>query len=179
MAKGGPQPLPFWAAWFCETGAKIASISQNTQNLVVGFSLPSRAYAALFFLLGYEKWAAKHAENIPTYKSYFDDIASCEKECPLLILENERWKRCFFEGTEITNSVRLIRVKVQGTENRRHSMMIPENRIFKIRSEVDPARKVGNRQTGFPMKELDFLMEYYEISEQDLLTYMITSNYFA
>ncbi|MFZ2630536.1 MAG: hypothetical protein WA081_12560 [Desulfosalsimonadaceae bacterium] len=176
-AEGVLQPLPFWATWFCDAGAKVASISQNTQNLVVGFSLPTRAYALLFFLLGYETWIAKQAKNEPaSYRAYFDLIASCEKECSLLILENERWKRCFFEGLEIIGSDRLLRVKVQGTENKKHSSMIPENHIFKIRFAVDPARKVGNRQVGFSMKDHYFLMAYYEISDQELLKYLVTGN---
>jgi hypothetical protein len=176
-AEGELQPLPFWAAWFCEAGAKVASISQSAQNLVVGFSLPTRAYACLFFLLGYETWTAKQSNNEPvSNKKYFDLIALCEKDCPLLILENERWKRCFFEGTEYLNSNRLLRVKVQGTENNEHWNLIPENQIFKVRFAVDPARNVGNRQVGFSMKDIYFLMAYYEISDQELLKYLVTGN---
>jgi len=176
-AAGELQPLPFWAAWFCDAGAKVASISQKAKNLVVGFSLPTRAYASLFFLLGYETWTAKQANNEPaSYREYFDIIALCEKDCPLLILENERWKRCFFEGTEYLNSDRLLRVKVQGTENKKHWRGIPENQIFKVRFAVDPARNVGNRQVGFSMKDLYFLMAYYEMSDQEVLKYLVTGN---
>lgn len=53
------KPIPIWAEWFFQAGQKAAMAGSTCHNLIIGFSLPTRAYAGLFFLLGYETWNAE------------------------------------------------------------------------------------------------------------------------
>jgi len=45
--------LPEWARTLCEFGAELANVPGTTERTVLGFSLPFRAYAAVFVALGY------------------------------------------------------------------------------------------------------------------------------
>lgn len=175
-SSGMVQPIPFWAAWFCEAGAKVAAASQVQKKIFVGFSLPARAYAALFFLVGYQVWMQRNVQiDAASYKGYFASLSKCDPGTPLLIWDKKRWKRCFFESVELRNSCRLLKVKVPGTKESMYWDSVPENMIYKIRPAVDPKRKVGNRQVGFSMKGHAFLMKFYKLSDLELIKYLINT----
>lgn len=168
--------VPDWAAWLFHAGEKMATIRQQKKNIVLGLSLPTRAYAALFFLLGYETWNARqYFLNGHDESEYFNTIIQKKKNTPLLIWEKERWKRCFSSGIKIVNNQKMFVANVPGTDNKKHDIFIPKGQIFRIREAVDPEREVGEHQLGFSMRGFGFLRRYYEKNESSILNYLISN----
>lgn len=162
------ESIPKWSKWFFLAGQKIAAVSSSCYSLIIGLSLPTKFYAALFLLLGYETWNAKkimaaHNGN----ESYFNHLAKCENNEALLILVNKHWKRCWFKSIEIINGEKYIKVDVPGTHQ--YFDFIPCSNIMTLRKAVDTERKVAANQTGFGMNGLDFLVSYYGKAEDDIL----------
>ncbi len=169
------RPVPMWAEWLFLAGQKIAMDSSLCGNGVVGFSLPTRSYAVLFFLLGYETWnAEKKMQDSNGDNSYFKYLSECEQDEALLIWENQRWKRCWFKGIETAAGEKCIKVNVPGAEAKRHNDYIPESKIFKLRKAVDPERAIAANQIGFEMTGSDSLVCYYNKKEDNILRFLIT-----
>ncbi len=158
------QPVPEWAEWFFQAGQDVAlSVGTSSDNLIIGFSLPTRCYAALFFLLGYETWRSNyemqtHIEN----KIYFDKLATCDQDEALLILENNHWKRCWFKGTEIIGGEKCIKVEVPGALKKQYIDYVLKSNIAKLRKAVDPGREIAANQIGFKMSGMESLVSYYK-----------------
>ncbi|MBC2705602.1 hypothetical protein [Desulfobacula sp.] len=170
------QSLPDWALWFFKAGQRTALLPENNTEIVIGFSLPSRSYAALFFLLGYETESAIRRMGFDgSNNEYFHSITGMEQSTPLLIWDNDRWKRCFSKGIMEFEGQKMFSVSVPGTENRRHDRIIPEAHIHLFREAVHPERKVGDHQVGYAMRGFDFFRNYYCKNEKKLLKYLIES----
>ena len=170
------RPVPDWAKWLFHAGEKMAAIHKEKKNIVLGLSLPTRAYAALFFLLGFETWNA--IQSFKTEKNaseYFDKLIQVEKNTPLLIWDNQRWKRCFAIGIETVNNQKMFSVNVPGTDNKGHIRSVTRDGIFRVRKAVDPEREVGIRQLGYSMRGFEFLQGYYGQNEEDILNYLISN----
>jgi hypothetical protein len=166
--------LPVWAEWLFLAGQKVAMDSSRLSKLVIGFSLPTRAYAVLFFLLGYETWKAKKMmKDFKDNKSYFNFLSKCEQNEALLIWDNKRWKRCWFKGIETLGSEKFIKVNVPGAEAKQHTSYVPETKITKLRKAVDPKRAIAANQIGFGMKGIDSLIIYFNKKENDILRFLI------
>lgn len=168
------KPIPIWAVWFFMAGQKSAMESSTCHNITAGFSLPTRAYAVLFFLLGYETWnAEKIMREKGENKSYFNCLSNCKQNEALLIWDNKRWKRCWFQGVEIREGGKFIKVQVPGAEKRQHIKSVSETSIATLRKAVDPERKVAVNQIGFEMSGIDSLISYYNKKENDILQFLI------
>lgn len=169
------QPVPQWAEWFFLAGQKVAATGvDSSDNIRIGFSLPTRAYAALFFLLGYETWYSEYKIQKQTgNRLYFDQLSKCINNEPLLILDNNRWKRCWFKGIDTVQGERCIKVEVPGAVKKQHINYIPENNISRLRKAVDPDREVAHNQTGFKMTGINSLVAYYNKNEHEILDLLI------
>ncbi|WP_139169052.1 hypothetical protein [Desulfobacula phenolica] len=171
----GYKPLPGWAIWLFKAGEKLAAAGRKKKNIVLGLSLPTRAYAALFFLLGYEtRNALQGMKNNNNDSKYFHNITRMEKNTPLLIWEKERWKRCYAKGVKTVQGQEMFSVSVPGTDNTRHDMYIPKGQIFRLREAVDPEREVGDHQLGYSMRGFDFFRNYYGQKDENLLKHLIS-----
>lgn len=169
------QPIPQWAEWFFLAGQKLAAAAlDSSEHIIIGFSLPTRAYAVLFFLLGYETWSSEDRmqQEIKNTK-YFDKLSKCQKDEALLILENYHWMRCWFKGLEMIGGDQYIKVEVPGAKNRKHINYVPKNNIAKLRKAVDPERKIATNQTGFKMTGIDSLVYYYKKNENEIIKLLI------
>lgn len=169
------RPLPDWAIWFFKAGEKMASLGTEKKNIVLGFSLPTKIYAALFFLLGYETWTAIQSMKCEdTDYEHFLRITGSKRKAPLLIWDNDRWKRCYAKGVETVCGQEMFSVSVPGTENKRHQRLIPKVHLHLFREAVHPERKVGDHQVGYAMRGFDFYRSYYKKPDEVLLKYLIT-----
>jgi len=176
----GYNNIPTWAELFFVAGQRLALMAESTSDsLVVGFSLPSKSYAVLFFLLGYETWKAENAFNKQGRedKAYFEGLSKCTPDEALLILLNQRWKRCWFKGTEKVAGEELIKVDVPGTGRNRHCKYISMQNIFTLRKAVDPEREVAANQIGFEMTGYETLLKYYNKGENEILRLQIKNKY--
>ncbi|WP_035241969.1 hypothetical protein [Desulfobacter vibrioformis] len=172
----GYRQVPDWARWLFHAGEKMAAIHQDKKNIVLGLSLPTRAYAALFFLLGFETWNAIQSFKTEKNESeYFNKLTQVEENTPLLIWDNQRWKRCFAKGIETVNNQKMFCVNVPGTDNKGHIRSVTKEGIFRVRKAVDPKREVGVRQLGYSMRGFEFLQGYYGQNEEDILNYLISN----
>jgi hypothetical protein len=175
-SSGKYRTFPDWAVWLFHIGEKMAIIHQEKKNIVLGLSLPNRAYAALFFLLGFETWNARQSFKMEKYESeYFNCMLQVEENTPLLIWEKERWKRCFARGTTNIKNQEMFIVNVPGTDNKRHDRFIPKEKIFRIRGAVDPQREVGEHHFGHSMRGFEFLRRYYDKNEEEILNYLLSN----
>jgi len=167
--------IPQWAESFVQTGKKVATmIDDECSNIVIGFSLPTRSYAMLFFLLGYESWLAeKEFTIVKQDHSYFKKISESEQDEALLLLDNKHWKRCWYKGTVTIEGNKLIKVDVPGSEKAKHTRYISMPEIVSLRKAVDPERKVAANQTGFGMKGFETLVEYYNRKDYEILQFLI------
>ena len=176
--EGSYDPVPIWADWFFVAGKKAAIAASAGRKLVVGFSLPTRAYAVLFFLLGHETWRAeKMMEKQSGNDSYFNYLSKCQLDEALLIRESGRWKRCWFKGVETATNQKFIKVKVPGAEKNRHVRYVHGDCIATLRKAVDPDRKVATNQIGFQMTGFDPLPSYYNKSENEILQFLNMNNF--
>jgi len=167
--------IPHWAESFVQTGKKAAAmIDDGCCNTVIGFSLPTRSYAMLFFLLGYESWhSEKEFMSVKHNHSYFQKISESELDEALLLLDNKRWKRCWFKGTEIIKGNHLVKVDVPGSEKAGHTRYVSMPEIFTLRKAVDPEREVAANQTGFGMMGFESLCEHYNRKGHEVLQFLI------
>jgi len=167
------KPIPVWAEWFFQAGQKIAMLGSNSDNITIGFSLPTRAYAGLFFLLGYETWnAEKMMQEHGGNELHFNRLSKCEQDEALLIWANNHWKRCWFKGVAAAAGEKCITVEVPGAERRQYKGYISEANIAKLRKAVDPEREVAPNQLGFEMSGFDSLVSYYNKRENDILQFL-------
>ena len=173
-SEGEYEPLPEWAAWVFNAGQKAAMVAAPDHRIILGFSLPTIAYAALFFLLGHETWCAEKMmrEQFGT-DSYFNYLAKCQPDEPLLIRESNRWKRCWFNGFEEERNQKFIKVKVPGGERSRCVRLVPSDHVAILRKAVDPEREVAQNQVGFQMTGFDSMVSYYDKSEDKILEFLI------
>lgn len=171
------KPIPKWAEFFVLAGKKVADITAtDSENFIIGFSLPTKFYAALFFLLGYEICNAEKAMLAPEGNhSYFSYLSECEVGEALLILHNNRWKRCWFKGVETIANDNYIKVEVPGSNT--FCDFIPVLNIFKLRKAVDPERSVAANQIGFELSGLDSLIQFYNKKESDILRFLVAEEY--
>lgn len=167
--------IPQWAESFIQIGKKVAVMQDlGYCNIVIGFSVPTRIYAMLFFLLGYESWhSKKEFMNFKHNDSYFQNISECEKDEALLFLENGRWKRCWFRGIETIDDNKFVKVDVPGAARARHIRYVSMPKILTLRKAVDPERKVAANQTGFGMMGFNTLVQYYNREEHEILQFLI------
>lgn len=167
------KPIPVWAEWFFLAGQKTAMVSPHCNKSVIAFSLPTRSYAVLFFHLGYETWIAENRMlNHTEINRYFDFISECKLNEALLIWDNMRWKRCWFQGIETIAGSQCVKVDVPGAEERQHINYIPKERIAKLRKAVDPNREIAANQIGFEMSGFDSIKEYYNQKEDVILNFL-------
>ena len=168
--------IPTWAELFFVSGQRLAIMAESTSDsLVVGFSLPSKAYAVLFFLLGYETWKVENAFNKQKGEEelYFKELSKCIPDEALLILLNQRWKRCWFKGIGKVSGEDFIKVDVPGTGRNQHCKYISMQNIFTLRKAVDPEREVAANQIGFEMTGYANLLKYYNKKENKILQFLI------
>ncbi len=175
-SSGKYRTVPDWARWLFHAGETLAAIRQEKKNIVLGLSLPTRAYAALFLLIGFETWNAR--QNFKMEKKeceYFKSLIQLEENTPLLIWDNGKWKRCFAKGGETVNNQKMFTVNVLGTNKKGHTRSVPKEGIFRIREALDPKREVGEHQLGYSMRGFDFLRRYYDKNDEDILNYLISN----
>ncbi len=172
---GNYEPVPQWAEWFFLAGQKLAATTADfSGHVVLGFSLPTTAYASLFFLLGYETWNSE--EKMKQGKAntkYFQEISACKEGEALLIMENYHWKRCWFKGVERIGKDQCIKVDVPGATKKKHINYVPESNIAKLRKAVDPERDIAENQIGFKTTGIDSLANYYKKNENKILQLLI------
>jgi len=165
--------IPTWAEFFFVSGQRLAKVADATNDrLVIGFSLPSKYYAVLFLLLGYETWKAentfnKHGEE---EKAYFKELSKCTPDEALLILRKQRWRRCWFKGIDKVAGEECIKVDVPGSK--KYYSYVPIQKIFKLRKAVDPERTIAANQIGFEMTGYVTLLKYYNQKGNKILRYL-------
>jgi len=163
--------IPIWAEWFFIIGQKAAMQVTTSRKMVIGFSLPTRAYAALFFLLGYETInAEKRMKENEKNNAYFNYMSKCEHNEALLICENKRWKRCWFKGLINEAGKEFIKVEVPGVN--KYTDLISCSDIVKLRKAVAPEREVADRQIGFETSGIDSLINYYNKKKNEILKFL-------
>lgn len=171
------EPVPKWARYFINAGEKAAEMEYtNSQKMVIGFSVPTRSYAALFFLLGYETWnAIPQFHNQEIDNVHFRRLSACENDEALLILHKGRWKRCWFKGVTEERGEKLISVLIRGSDKQKSEDVgwsISEKNIIRLRKAVDPEREIAVNQTGFSLSGFDSLIKFYEQKEHTILRYL-------
>ena len=172
---GDYEYLPKWARYFIKAGEKVAEMERtDNHNIVIGFSLPTRSYAALFFLLGYETWnAIAQFHNQETDNIHFQRLSACKNDEALLILVKGRWKRCYFKGVTEEYGEKCITVGIRGSDKRKHvRWYISEKNIIKLRKAVDPERKIAANQIGFGLTGFDSLIKFYKQKDHTILRYL-------
>lgn len=164
--------LPEWAEQFILMGKMTSEISEESnRKITLAFAVPTRHYAALFFLLGFEAaTASKYLREKNTNSEFFMEIAECKDDEPLLILDKNRWKRCWFKGIELIRGMKCIKVEIPCSNTL--VKYIPEATVFSLRRAVDPDRIVTQRQKGFQMNGLDSLVNYYGKREHEMVKYL-------
>lgn len=167
-------PIPEWAEWFIDTGKNAAATASLNQRIIIGFSVPTISYAALFFLLGHETLRAERMMCEQFEKdSYFELLTKCEPNEALLIKEDNRWMRCWFRGVEKIEDQKFLKVKIPGGERRRCKRLIRSDDATIIRKAVDPEREVAEHQVGFQMMGFNAMLAYYKKAEEKVLELLL------
>lgn len=104
--------LPMWCHFFMELGEYIGSAGTDSK-LVIGMTLPVRAYSSCLVALGIINSAYERVCTDFTLDDHFKSLCALEIGTPMVYLDGDRHKMGLFDGCEDVGGETAIRILIR------------------------------------------------------------------
>lgn len=161
---GGQIPLASWARFFLLLGYRVA-LQRNDPRLVVGISVPTRAYSAVLAAAGIVAGRASCAFQYETSKSHVERISRINVGSPVILFEGNRRYPGVFQGIRQGNDL-IARIAVQlqsqegGKLSRGLTSLIPIDQAHRvIESHEETLSLPADPPKGLPVKAASHFLD--------------------
>lgn len=141
-------PIPEWGLFFLDLGLLFSNFNENNR-VCIALSIPTRAFAAVLAAVGIIVGLVPNSSKQKTDKR-FKSICALQPGVGLTYVKNGRRLKAVFDGVEMINGEKRIRVKVQqGKRGTDWELISKEKSLSLIPTEEK--FKIPQRQTGYQM----------------------------
>jgi hypothetical protein len=142
------KPLPQWCRFLVETGATVSYNAEPRKRIVASFSLPTRAFAAVFLSLGAILARLSSALEAVADAAHIQSLCALAKGTPVTLCHGDRRMKGLFLGCQEDNGQLRARVQLESTKSGGLERWIPQAEWARIQVTSKTTVKLPDHQTG-------------------------------
>lgn len=152
--------LPTWAKFFIELGWGLGEINGLGDRMIVGVSVPSRAYAAAFAALGTVLSRAAIPVTANTADEHFGHFAELPPGTPVTLIEGNRKLKGLLTGCKELYGEPKVGVQVENKAGGSLTHWLPAKQAHRISARPDGEAKLPKKKTRHRIVSRDAFLKH-------------------
>jgi hypothetical protein len=157
-----PRKIPLWAGFFTQVGEYIG-FSKSDSRMIIGITIPTRAYSSCLIALGIVNSAYKRVSNNFDIDKHFKELCGLEIGTPIVYLENNRQKIGLFDGCDVVCGEPAIRILTREKDN--SAILLTRKLSVQAWVAESQVETISDRQIGYRLYSSgEFINSFLESS---------------